>query len=831
MVRILFTCLVVCLAHNTVLPATMELYGNFHTLGVIVTIASSDDPDRDAVAIPECRLTGASYRTGFPLTRVSDTRFVGSIFYLQPGQTYEVRVSFSDSDSDPLDGVIVSGSQTTRAEIVIPAPLHSYYVSTTGLDANPGSIEEPFATLAHAAQVAQAGDEIVLRGGVYRQGEIAWPRSGSSTAPIVIRGYDDEIAIMDGSDPAVYAWTAAGGGVYRTTVSVSDVLFIAANGKRLMPYKNLTDLQNLKWGIPGSFTDGTTIYVRLADMQDPNLATMILSRYNHALLIEARNYVCVQDITFRFYGSGGTPKAVYLNNADYCLIKNCTFAMNNIGVGIKRNSDRNVIEDNEFYDDVYDWPWEYFYDDSPLSIGNITTFDPVTGRGTVIRNNVFHDCFDGFSACPESETTTTNETDVYGNTMYRCGDDGMEADGMASNVRIWDNTIHEVLVGISVAPVYVGPIYLLRNLIYRTGEGSNSYEGTPFKFNSGYSRSGVIYIFHNTCDVAESGNHGLHIKQPGEWEMIYARNNIWSGTSYALYDYNISQPIDFDYNGYWTPAVGTLVRWYPAIYTDLLSFTAATGHEVHGVHAQPGFANPAAGDYGLLNSSAMLNKGEYIPGINDGYSGSAPELGAFEYQETATCSLFLKLYLQGPYVGPEMRVNPALPGTPPADCVDSLQVQLYMADRSSLAGYYDLYLRQDGQVMDKNGNTAIALTGLTTGVYYISVATRNHLKIISSAMLSFTPGTVVSYDFSTNPDRYFGAHSAVEVSTGVWASVAGDINQDGYVTTSDYVLWFNTARTTPTGYQDADLNADALIDLDDYVLILSNAQSGARTGF
>jgi hypothetical protein len=49
--------------------AALELCGNFNTLGVIVTLDASDDPDGDATANLEYRPSGeASYRQGFPLT-------------------------------------------------------------------------------------------------------------------------------------------------------------------------------------------------------------------------------------------------------------------------------------------------------------------------------------------------------------------------------------------------------------------------------------------------------------------------------------------------------------------------------------------------------------------------------------------------------------------------------------------------------------------------------------------------------------------------------------------------------------------------------------------
>ena len=72
--------------------ATLELYGNFHAMGVIVKLSTSDDPDENAAASLEYRIDGSSYQTGFPLSRISNTRFAGSLFQLNPGVSYDVRV-------------------------------------------------------------------------------------------------------------------------------------------------------------------------------------------------------------------------------------------------------------------------------------------------------------------------------------------------------------------------------------------------------------------------------------------------------------------------------------------------------------------------------------------------------------------------------------------------------------------------------------------------------------------------------------------------------------------------------------------------------------------
>ncbi len=614
--------------------AALELYGTFHAMGVIVTLDAGDDPDGDATAAVEYRTGGGAYRAGFPLTRVDSTRFVGSLFWLEPGTAYDVRVTFGDPDGS-LHNTIVEGSASTRAEISIPTPGHSYHVSPTG--GGTACSEATPCALSYGLDQVQPGEEIVLRGGVYYEGEMDVPRSGTPGAPIVIRAYDGETAILDGADPSTFAWTHHASGVYRTTISEDhqNPHVVLANGQRLFPYESLTNLQNLsRDNTPGFYADGTTLYVHLAGDADPNDATMLVSRYNYAFFVE-QDLIYFLDLTFRHYGQGSWAKAIYFNNASDNLVQGCTFASNDLGVGIKRVSHRNVFQDNEFYDTIFDWPWADIKELGGLEDGGIRFYDPVDGRGNVIRRNTFHDDFDGFGACPGSTAAISNETDVYENLVYNMGDDGVETDGRCSNVRLWANTFHDVLMGISLAPVYDGPVYAIRNLIYRTGVGNNSYTGSPFKFNSGYAQSGPMYLFHNTSDAVLPGNNGIYIKAPGTWEMIYARNNVWSGTNYALHNYNETQPIDFDYDDLYTTNPDEFVYWGSGSdrhMHDLATFRALTGHELHGLDVEPGFADAAGSDYALDPGSDLIDAGVLIPGINDDYVGAAPDIGAYEYQ-------------------------------------------------------------------------------------------------------------------------------------------------------------------------------------------------------
>ena len=610
---------------------SLELYGTFHAMGVIVTIDTAGDSDQDATAEVAYRSGTQAFRKGFPLSRVADTRFVGSLFWLKPGTAYDVRVTLSDPDGAPLDGTQLSDTASTRPEIRIPEPEKTYYVSPEG-SGDTCTMASPCRLTSGIAQ-AQAGEAVVLRGGVYQTGDMSLPRSGTADHPVQIRGYSGETPILDGADPDsnAFSWSAyQQKGVYMTTVHEAGTHYVMADGVRLFPYDDLTDLEDLsRDDMPGFYTSGTTLYVHLTGDRDPGTANMVISRYNNCFYVE-QAHIYFLNLTFRYYGQGDWAKVIYLNNADDNLIQGCVFTNNDLGIGVKRNSNRNVIQKNVFSDVIFHWSWDHIKDVGGLEDGGITFYDPVDGRGNIIRRNTFHHDFDGFNACPVSSAAMTNETDVYENLVYNMGDDGMEADGRCSNVRIWGNVFHDVLMGISLAPATIGPTYAIRNLIYRTGVGNNTYSGSPFKFNSGYGPSGPMYLFHNTADAVLPGNNGLYVKSPGTWQQIYARNNIWAGTAFAMENYNTGQPINLDCDNLYNGGSGDLVRWDGTRYATLSAFISATGQEPCGLSVDPGFRHPARGNYRLTRGSALIDAGQIINGINCNYRGAAPDVGAYE---------------------------------------------------------------------------------------------------------------------------------------------------------------------------------------------------------
>ena len=74
---------------------------------------------------------------------------------------------------------------------------HSYYVSASGEDANPGTEAKPLRTIQQAASMARAGDTVVVRAGVYK-GHVRLRFSGEPDKPIIFRNYPRERPVVDG---------------------------------------------------------------------------------------------------------------------------------------------------------------------------------------------------------------------------------------------------------------------------------------------------------------------------------------------------------------------------------------------------------------------------------------------------------------------------------------------------------------------------------------------------------------------------------------------------------------------------------------------------------
>jgi hypothetical protein len=95
--------------------------------------------------------------------------------------------------------------------------LSSWYVSAaSGSPSNPGTLVQPFGTIQQAANVAQPGDVVFIRGGTYRE-TVLPAHSGTPGHPITYQPYPGEKVTIDGAD-LVSGWSAYQGSIYQTSM-------------------------------------------------------------------------------------------------------------------------------------------------------------------------------------------------------------------------------------------------------------------------------------------------------------------------------------------------------------------------------------------------------------------------------------------------------------------------------------------------------------------------------------------------------------------------------------------------------------------------------------
>lgn len=131
---------------------------------------------------------------------------------------------------------------TWGALAAFPAKAADWYVSSgvgkgaarRGEDTNPGNrLDAPFSHLQRAATLAQPGDTVYVRGGLYRE-TVMPARSGTAQAPVVYRPYQQESVTISGAD-VVRNWTRSENGAYqaalpadffRSAMNQSDQVFV-----------------------------------------------------------------------------------------------------------------------------------------------------------------------------------------------------------------------------------------------------------------------------------------------------------------------------------------------------------------------------------------------------------------------------------------------------------------------------------------------------------------------------------------------------------------------------------------------------------------------------
>jgi len=243
--------------------------------------------------------------------------------------------------------------------------------------------------------------------------------------------------------------------------------------------------------------------------------------------------------------------------------------------------------------------------------------------------------------------------DFYNNFVSHTADNCFETDGSMHNMRAMRNLCYNNAGQVtSSQPTFAGPTYFIRNVSYNCWIGAIKWshaEGSLYYNNTFTCRlGGLTSGGSNQGSNAQFYNNLVLGHNPGEILV-----ELGTFTNYTALDYNGYRPNDgatnnFEYN---SPPFGVAADYNTAhlvtrLYPTLTAYQAGTGQDLHSILIDwnvfnnappPSFTNytavydPAGIDLTLASGSAAIDRGIVIPNVTDGYTGNAPDLGAYEF--------------------------------------------------------------------------------------------------------------------------------------------------------------------------------------------------------
>ena len=358
--------------------------------------------------------------------------------------------------------------------------------------------------------------------------------------------------------------------------------------------------------------------------RDASTVTITATGASYGLTVSG-SHVYVQNITVT-----GSDWGARLAGTDDIVVTHSQFTNVNKGIDARSGIHRgfyvcdNVLQGRIAWPDVSSATW----DQEGIVItgeGHTVCFNRLSGFGDAL----------GMS----QQTAIKNRAiDFYGNDVQWSGDDGVEADYGHWNIRVFQNRLTNTGMGVSVQPSWGGPIYIVRNVMVNQAHA-------PYKFNN--FPTGILVFNNTSIRTVGDGNYGgwawpqLGYDLGGQWSYVanfQFFNNLLIGATGPAYFTDAINVGVIDYDG-WSPA-GTFTFF--DTYTGLADLKARSPYEHHGVmlNGQTFVSGPTLGanyttgvdtvDVTLASTSNAVDAGLVLPGVTDGYTGAAPDIGALE---------------------------------------------------------------------------------------------------------------------------------------------------------------------------------------------------------
>lgn len=331
---------------------------------------------------------------------------------------------------------------------------HVYYVSDKGVDTNSGERNSPFKSINTALSHATAGDQIIVRGGIYYE-RVTFIKSGLQGKWITLKAYPGERPVIDGSKTVITGWMAL--------VTITDKQYITIDGFDIC---NLiaTEVSDPE----GIAINGNSHHITIKNCNIYNIKNNLpLSKWRsaHAILAVGNGSEAITDLVItgcNIYDmhTGTSENVTLAGNVDgFLFTHNKVYNTENIGIivaggdglnpkgQIATNYARNgVISDNIFHDNSMTKTPEIW---GPDRYGAISIY-VCGGAGTIIERNIVYNSDRGIGLVSESNIYPTRTTIVRNNFVYNCyrtgiylGDYLNYTKGGTKNCHVVNNTLYQ----------------------------------------------------------------------------------------------------------------------------------------------------------------------------------------------------------------------------------------------------------------------------------------------------------------------------------------------------------------------------------------------------
>ncbi len=351
--------------------------------------------------------------------------------------------------------------------------------------------------------------------------------------------------------------------------------------------------------------------------------------------IYSKKHVYFENLTIRKAGIG-----FQVNGSQNLVIRRCKILDVGNGVSGDGVEHRILVSDCEIGGrDPFPRPKGFKSKGEPRGI-------QLSGTGNVMCYNTVRNFRDGIDVRPPYPVRAI---DIHNNEISEMSDDGMELDFSEHNTRAYLNRLTNIPQGITFQPIRGGPAYAVRNVLYNVGHETWKLHLTPTNKGNNWWKgphrtSGGVMI-HNT--IVKSSPPFRVWSNEGPANYFYMRNNLYVGTGKNAIE--CTPPLNFldsDFNIY---ANGDGKRFSPfawifkKTYRSPQDMAAAMKCEGNSLNLA-GYAGMFAAsvkvpakttkyplqDLRLGAGSPAIDRGTVLPGINDGFKGRAPDVGAYE---------------------------------------------------------------------------------------------------------------------------------------------------------------------------------------------------------